>query len=85
MRAQMPVTSGSAGSDVEPDPRALQLPARFDRCLLPQLTPDRRLIYSTDALEYLLVLRHGWSSGRVRAWLLEITQDTRPWTPDFPD
>ena len=80
----MPVTSDSAGSEAEPDPRALQLPPRFDRCIL-HLTPDRRYVYSTDATEHLLVTRFGWSSGQVRAWLLRVTTDTRPWTPDFLD
>ena len=81
----MPVTSDSEGPDVEPDPRALLLPTRFDRCLLPHLTADRRYVYSTDALEYLLVSRYGWTCGQVRAWLLRVTTDTRPWTPDFLD
>ena len=81
----MPVTSDSSDSDVEPDPRALLLPTRFDRCLLPHLTPDKRYVYSTDALEYLLVSRYGWGSGRVRAWLLEVTQDTTAWAPDYLD
>ena len=40
-------------------------------------------MYTTDALEYLLVSRYGWSREQVRAWLLEITTDTAPWTPDF--
>ena len=41
-----------------PDPRALQLPARYDRCLLDELTPDGRLVYSTDALD------RGWGRRR---------------------
>ena len=35
--------------------------------------------------EYLLVSRHGWSRGQVRAWVRELTQDVGPWTPDFLD
>ena len=42
-----------------PHPDALKLPARIDRCLLPELTPDGRAIYSTDALEYMCGKR--WS------------------------
>ena len=71
--------------DAPSECQTYQLPPRFDQCLMPHLTADRRLIYSTDAIEYLLVSRFGWSSGRVRAWLLEVTTDTRPWTPDFLD
>ena len=78
------MTSDSSDSEVEPDPRALRLDPRFDRCIL-QLTPDGRYVYSTDGIEYLLVSRFGWSRGQVRAWLPEITQDTRPWTPGFLD
>ena len=68
-----------------PHPDALKLPARFDRCLLPELTPDGRAIYSTDALEYMLVAKCGFSREQARAWLLRVTTDTSPGTPDFLD
>ena len=44
-----------------PHPSALKLPARFDRCMRPELTPDGRAIYSTDALEYVLVAKCGYT------------------------
>ena len=68
-----------------PHPSALKLPARFDRCVLPELTPDGRCVYSTDALEYMLVAKCGYSREQARAWLLKVTTDTTPGTPDFLD
>lgn len=68
-----------------PHPDALKLPARFDRCLLPQLTPDGRAVYSTDALEYLLVAKLGHTREQARAWLLRVTTDTTPGAPDVLD
>ena len=73
----MPVSSDTSDSELEP--------ARYNRSLLPQLTPDGRLVYSTGRLGYILASRYGRSRGRVRDWLVEITQDTRPWTPGFLD
>ena len=67
----------------EPHPSALELPARFDRCMLPDLTPDGRCVYSTDTLEY--VAKCGFSYEQARAWLLRVTTDTTPGTPDFVD
>ena len=66
-------------------PDALQLPARFDRCLLLDLTPDGRCVYSTDRLEYVLVSKCGFSREQARAWLLRVTTDTSPGAPDFLD
>ena len=68
-----------------PHPGALKLSARFDRCLLPQLTPDGRCVYSTDALEYVLVAKCGFTREQARVWLLHVTADTSPGTPDFLD
>ena len=77
----MPVSSDTSDSELEP--------ARYNRPLLPQLTPDGRLVYeysySAGRLGYILASRYGRSRGRVRDWLVEITQDTRPWTPGFLD
>ena len=72
-------------SPTTPHPDALKLPARFDRCLLPQLAPDGRCVYSTDALEYMLVAKLGYSREEARVWLLHVTADTSPGTPDFLD
>ena len=66
-------------------PDALMLPERFDRCLLPELTPDGRCVYSTDALEYMLVAKCGFSREQARTWLLSLVRDTSPGTPDFLD
>ena len=63
-----------------PHPDALKLPARFDRCMLPQLTPDGRCVYSTDALEYMLVAKLGFAPEQARGWLLEVTQYNSPGT-----
>ena len=68
-----------------PHPSALKLPARFDRCMLPELTPDGRAVYSTDALENVLVSRLGYSREQARVWLLSVMRDTSPGTPDFLD
>ena len=68
-----------------PDPRTLRLPACFDRCLLPECTPDGRYVYSTDALECLLVARQGMLPERAHAFIRRCTQDTRPWGPDYLD
>ena len=76
---------GPTTSQSPPCPGCLKLPARFDRCLLPELTPDGRLVYYTDALEYVLVSRCGLTRAQAGAWLLEVTTDTRPGTPDFLD
>ena len=77
--------SPNTPSPTTPHPDALKLPSRFDRCLLPDLTPDVRCVYSTDALEYVLVSRLGYSREEARAWLLRVTTDTSPGTPDFLD
>ena len=58
-----------------PHPSALKLPARFDRCMLPDLTPDGRCVYSTDALEHLLVAKLGYSQEEARVWLLDVIAD----------
>ena len=68
-----------------PHPSALKLPARFDRCMLPELTADGRCVYSTDALEYVLVAKCGFTMEQARAWLLRVTTDTSRGTPDFVD
>ena len=53
--------------------------------MLPELTPDGRCVYSTDAPEYMLVAKCGYSREQARAWLLRVTTDTSPGTPDFLD
>ena len=69
-----------------PRPGALMLPAIFDRCICKgEVTADGRLVYSTDALVYLLVSRIGYTTEQARAWLLRVTTDTTPGTPDFLD
>ena len=42
-------------------------------------------MYSTDALEYMLIAKLGFSHEQARAWLLKVTTDTSPGTPDFVD
>ena len=42
-------------------------------------------MYSTDALEYVLVAKLGYSREQARVWLLHVTTDTSPGTPDFLD
>ena len=62
------------------------LPAIFDRCIREgEVTADGRLVYSTDALEYVLVAKLGRTREQARVWLLHVTADTSPGTPDFLD
>ena len=69
-----------------PRPGALMLPAIFDRCIREgEVTADGRLVYSTDALEYMLAAKLGYSREQARAWLLRVTTDTSPGMPDFLD
>ena len=63
-----------------PHPDALKLPTRFDRCLLPQLTPDGRCVYSTDVLEYVQV-----TDARAGAHVaLERHAGHEPWDARLP-
>ena len=62
------------------------LPAIFDRCIREgEVTADGRLVYSTDALEYVLVAKLGYMHEQARAWLLRVTTDTTKGAPDFLD
>ena len=53
--------------------------------MLPQLTPDGRCVYSTDALECVLVSQLGCTREQARTWLLRVTPDTKKGTPGFVD
>jgi hypothetical protein len=69
-----------------PRPGALMLPAIFDRCVRRgEVTPDGRLVYSTDSIASVLLSRCGFTPEQARAWLLRVTTDTSPGTPDFLD
>ena len=60
------------------------LPAVFDRCICKgEVTADGRLVYSTEALEYMLIAKLGYTHEQARVWLLRVTTDTTPGTPDF--
>ena len=66
------------------------LPAIFDRCIREgEVTADNRLVHSTDALEYVLIakleLGYAYTHEQARVWLLRVTTDTSPGTPDFLD
>ena len=80
----MVMSSDSEGSECPmPDPRALRLDRRFDCCVL-DVTPDGRLVYSTDRMEGVLA-RCGMPEEPARALIMRHVRNVRPWAPDFLD
>ena len=56
----------------------------FDGCLLPELSLDGRLVYSTDACEGVLCAR-GWDPEEARLRVARLGRVTRAGWPDFLD
>ena len=56
----------------------------FDGCVLPELSPDDRLVYSTDRMEGVLCAR-GWHPEDARLRVARLSQVTSAEWPDFLD
>ena len=70
-----PAIEGSWGTALAP---------AFDGCLLPELSLDGRLVYSTDSMEGLLCAR-GWHPEEARRRVARLSRVTRAGWPDFLD
>ena len=55
-----------------------------DGCVLAELSPDGRLVYSTDSMEGVLCAR-GWDPEEARVHVARVTRVTRAGWPDFLD
>ena len=60
------------------------LASAFEGCVLPEPSPDGRLVYSTDACEGVLCER-GWHPEDARVHVARLSQVTSVGWPDFID
>ena len=70
-----PAVEGTWGTSLAP---------AYDGCVLPELSPDARLVYSTDRMEGVLCAR-GWHPEDARVHVARLSRVTRAGWPDFLD